>query len=101
MARLITVLVFVFGTLMAIVVIRGNESLSDGGTEGAGYQTGGDIALFGKGKSAKRCPVSGNEIKAGQGIEAALPDSRKIKLCCPDCVEEAGKDEKKYEPFIY
>jgi YHS domain-containing protein len=35
----------------------------------------------------KTCPVSGHAIEAGKGVEVAF-ESRKIQLCCQDCVKE-------------
>ncbi|MBN8217144.1 MAG: hypothetical protein J0L75_10925 [Spirochaetes bacterium] len=59
------------------------------------------LAEFGKGKDAKKCPVSGDEIKAGEGKEVTLSSGKKIMLCCPGCKNAVEKAPEKYSALLY
>jgi hypothetical protein len=60
-----------------------------------------DVDVFGKGDTAKYCPVSGDAIASGKGYLYKLKDGKKIMLCCPSCVSEVEKNEAKYGTFLY
>jgi|GEM_PF-1970999 len=60
-----------------------------------------DAVKFGVGKNAKICPVSGDKIKPGEGVEATLSNGKKIMMCCPNCKRPIEKDLKKYEDLMY
>lgn len=102
MTRLIAVLGFIFGTLLAIVITNGNSLVSGPEMDISGNKFEKiDLDKLGKGKEARFCPVSGDEIMPGQRVEAALPNGKRIVLCCLDCQEAVEKDEKKYEAFLF
>jgi|SRR5579859_6664389 len=67
----------------------------------AGSSQGFDLALYGKGADAKMCPVSGDKIKAGKGVELVLAGGKKIMVCCPDCQKDIDKDPAKYASLMY
>lgn len=60
-----------------------------------------DSAIFGKGSNVKICPVSGREIKPGQGVETILSNGKRIMMCCPDCKKTIEADLNKYASFMY
>jgi hypothetical protein len=60
-----------------------------------------DLAKYGKGEKAKVCPVSGDKIKPGEGVETKLSNGKKIMLCCPQCKKPVEKDLKTYESLMY
>jgi len=60
-----------------------------------------NVADFGKGNDARICPVSGEEIKSGDGTEVKLSNGKKIMLCCHHCKKAVEKDLKKYESLMY
>lgn len=59
------------------------------------------IGEFGKGKDAKKCPVSGDEIKAGEGKEITLSNGKKIMVCCAGCRNAIEKQPGKYAALMY
>lgn len=102
MVKLIAVVVFIFGTLMTVVIINGNSLVSGPEMDISGNKFEKiDLGKLGKGNEARFCPVSGEEIKPSQRVETVLSSGEKIVLCCLDCEEAVRKDEKKYEPFMY
>ena len=59
------------------------------------------LAEFGKGKDAKKCPVSGDAINAGEGKEVTLSSGKKIMLCCSGCKNAVEKAPEKYSALLY
>jgi hypothetical protein len=59
------------------------------------------LAEFGKGKDAKKCPVSGDGIKSGEGKEVTLSTGKKIMVCCAGCRNAIEKQPEKYAALMY
>lgn len=90
---------FVIGIM---VLGCGSESGKNSGMDMSGnkFETI-DVTKFGKGKDAKICPVSGEEIKPMEKTEALLSNGKRIMMCCPDCKKSIEKNLKKYESLMY
>lgn len=99
MARLIIVLAVIFGVTFAIVIWT-NNSGPEMDISGNKFQTI-DEAVFGKGKDAKICPVSGFKMKPAEGEEAVLSNGKKIMICCLDCKPAIERNLKKYAILMY
>lgn len=94
---------WLFAAALIVAVAAGcGSKASDGHMGGSSISTERlDVAVFGKGDTAKYCPVSGDAIPAGKGWVHVLKDGKKIKLCCTSCVSEVDKHEAKYAAFLY
>jgi len=62
-----------------------------------------DVAVYGKGPSAKICPVSKEKIigDMGRPYECRMADGKRIMLCCPSCRKTVDKNPAKYAAFFY
>ncbi len=92
---ILVVIALTFGSIMDCDSPSGSMDMSSSRFQGT------DVANFGKGLNAKKCPVTGKTIGTGQGVEAALSNGKKIMMCCPKCKEPIEKDLKKYESLMY